>query len=574
MDNMTQTVAHQTMILEMPKEILLEIFGYFVDTLPPRVSDRLILYNNRLVCRAFDRLISPLLCPVISVSLCSESIDRLEGLFRNPLIAQGVCGIAISLRFRPRGIATNFRRYHDHAYSILDNCIQSCDWHTEFQDYEEDDISEDAVTHRDYEAAWSKFAQMQRAWQRLFKERSSQEAPVTKDVLEDIESINEEDKEAHDLLRNCFKTYAASYAEQARIVADGSFIRSITTALSCCGSLPFIWFNDMQIGKDWSGSGELTLAASKEALFNTMVQNHEWWDIEGTLCKDHEDTELFFPARIMTGLPIACHNAGVKLRGIQIDCFPLLRGYNCLLPSAVHANDKVAQDPWAPYAAACHDLEYFNFGDRINRSPLRPERQSASDSAIINGFIGATCSGPHLHRLYLDMATFRVTNGSRDNEEERLYLASPILATLTSTHLRSITVSNVEICGKDLLGLVKSVSSVHLTDLYLNTVTLSSGRYAEAMDLLHDISSFRTETNASQPTITFNDLQGAEFGAPSTFKDDNDDWLWGPREESEAYLDRFMEHQQPALLKQLQNWVANGQADMPSPLSEFEVAQA
>jgi hypothetical protein len=77
MDGITQTVAYQTTVLDMPKEVLLGIFGYFVDKLPPcdpsqyprssEASHRLILYNNRLVCRAFDRLVSPLLCPVTSV---------------------------------------------------------------------------------------------------------------------------------------------------------------------------------------------------------------------------------------------------------------------------------------------------------------------------------------------------------------------------------------------------------------------------------------------------------------------------------------------------------------------------
>jgi hypothetical protein len=117
---------------------------------------------------------------------------------------------------------------------------------------------------------------MQRAWHRLFEERSSQEeAPAVIDEPEDAESILEEHEGARDILRNCFRTYAASYVEQARIVADGSFVRGITTALSSCGSLPFVWFNEIQLGKDWSRSSEITLATTEGALVYTMVQCHD-----------------------------------------------------------------------------------------------------------------------------------------------------------------------------------------------------------------------------------------------------------------------------------------------------------
>jgi hypothetical protein len=119
-------------ILDLPEEILLDIFCSFESGFPvhdpsepynlgiAKDSNRLeFLGNNRLVCRTFNRLISPLLCPIVRVSLCSGSIDRLEGLSRNPLIAQGIRGIKLSLLFRPRAIATDFGRYHAHADSVL-----------------------------------------------------------------------------------------------------------------------------------------------------------------------------------------------------------------------------------------------------------------------------------------------------------------------------------------------------------------------------------------------------------------------------------------------------------------------
>lgn len=608
MDDTTQTTVHRTTILDLPKEVLLDVFGHFVERFPAHdpsryykpppseASDRLtLLGNNRLVCRAFDRLISPLLCPVVSVSLCSASIDRLEGLFRNPLIAQGVRGIAISLAFRPRAIATDFQRYHAYANSVLNGCKGECDWNTEFRNYEQDDTSDDAVTWRGYHDAWSRLSQMQSAWRNLFERRTSQgEALAITDGLADAEITDGEDQkdqadsedeadqeneggedeaEAQAVLRGCFEKYAALHAEQARVVSDMSFVRSITKALSCCVSLPFVWFNDNLVGEHWSGSRAITLATTNDALVHTLIQGHDWLSIEGTLCKDDDDLGLFFPASVLTGLPIACHDAGARLRGISVDCFPLLRGYRSLVPGAIQVGNSSRLDPWARFATACHDLEVFNFGQRgMNCSPIRPERQSTSDSAIINGFIGAAISGPHLQNLYVNMTPFRVRSGNAgEKNKEYSYLASPILATITSTQLRSIVLHNVDICEQDLLALVNSTSSVHLTDLYLASITLSQGSYAGAMGLLHDITLFRRNNNRSKPNINFNTLQGAEFGGHSTFEDDNL-WMFGSTDDRKRFWDRLEEHQHPDLLKKIKQWVVDGKAEEVNPLLNFEVA--
>ncbi|KAL5434507.1 hypothetical protein PMIN06_011359 [Paraphaeosphaeria minitans] len=603
MDDTTQRTAHRITILDLPKEILLEIFGHFVEKFPthdpsqyykPRdseASDRLtLLGNNRLVCRAVDNIISPLLCPVVGVWLCSRPIERLEGLFRNPLIAQGVRGIAISLLFRPRAIATDFKRYHMHANSILLDLERECDWNTEFQYYDQDDMSDDAITWREYHDAWSKIGQMQSAWRELIEGSTEKtrlkNAEIREEEDQENQKINKDDADQEDergkdikqtqaILTVCFDKYAAAHEEQAHIVSDGSFVRSVTRALSSCGSLPFVWFNEDQPGTDLPVSHAITLLNTEEALIHELIQGHEWLKIESTLCKDDDDTELFLPASVLTGLPIACHDAGVPLRGISVDSFPLLRGYRCLLPGATQTDDRINPDPWARFAAACHDLKIFNFGNRgMSCSPVRPGRQSTSDSAIINGFIGAAISGPHLQRLYLSMTPFRVRSGfAGEKGKEHSYLASPILATITSTQLRSIVLHTIDICEQDLLALVKSASPVHLTYFYIASVTLSRGHYANAMGLLREIVLLKRNNNGSVPKIHFNTLQGAEFGGPSTFDDSGYSWMFGSTEERELFWDKLEQHQHPDLLKQVEQWVMNGKANEVNPLLALEPAQ-
>jgi hypothetical protein len=578
-------------ILNLPKEILLEIFCSFESGFPvhdpseyynswiAKDSNRLeFLGNNRLVCRTFNRLISPLLCPVLSVSLCSGSIDRLEGLSRNPLIAQGIRGVKISLLFRPRAVATDFRRYYAHAKSVLRDLEGECNWHTEFQDYPEDDMSDDAVAWRNYHEAWTKIRIIRNAWRDLLERRSSQEDGLQHTSLagkEHKEGQKSSSDEGHDtvdeaqaILRGCFEKYAAAHADQARIVSNGFFVRSIVRALSRCGSLPFVWFNEDQLGREGQDCKATTILTDKEALIHTLTQGHDWLSIESNLCKDDDDTGLFFPANVLTELPIACHSATVRLRGISVDCFPLLRGYPCLLSGPTQVDDISISDPWAQFAAACHDLEIFNFGKcGMNCSPLRPARQSTSDSAIINGYICAAVSGPHLQRFYLSMTPFKARRQDPGEiKKEYLYPASPILAAIKSTQLRSIVLHSVDTSEQGLSVLVNSASPRHLTYLYLAGVNLSSGSYVPTMSLLHGIVSSRRSINGSRPKIHFSTLQGAEFGGPSTFDDGNNAWMYGSDEERKTFWNRLKEHQHPELLRKVEQWILDGHVGEVIPI--------
>jgi hypothetical protein len=578
-------------ILDLPEEILLDIFCSFDSGFPvhdpsehyndwaAKDSNRLeFLGNNRLVCRTFNRLISPLLCPIVSVSLCSGSIDRLEGLSRNPLIAQGIRGIKISLLFRPRAIATDFRRYHVHADSVLVKLEGECDWYTEFQDYEEDDMSDDAVDWRSYHEAWTRIGNMRNAWRDLLERRSSQEDDLQhtglagKEHKEGQHSSSDEGRETVDeaqaILRGCFVKYAAAHADEAQVVSNGSFVCSVVRALSRCGPLPFVWFNEDRLGREGRDFTAVTILTDKEALIHMLTQSHDWLSIERNLCENDDDTGLFFPAKVLTELPIACHAATVRLRGMSVDCFPLLKGYCCLLPGLTQADDICISDPWARFAAACHDLEIFNFGKRgMNCSPLRPALQSTSDLAIINNYICAAVSGPHLQIFHLCMTPFRVRRRERgEKEEEHFYPASLILAAVKSTQLRSIVLQSVDTSEQGLSVLVNSASPRHLTYLYLAGVNLSRGSYVSTVSLLHEIASSRRRIHGSRPRIHFNTLQGAEFGKPSTFDNNNNAWMYGSDKEQKTFWDRLQEHQHPELLKKVEQWISDGHVGEVNPI--------
>jgi hypothetical protein len=568
-----------TSILDLPKEILLDIFGYFDLKFPvhdpskyrkPRATEarnRLeFLGTNRLVCRSFNELISPLLCPVVSVSLSLGSMDRLERLSRNPLIAQGIRGVSISLLFRPHAIATSFSRYHAYADSLLRELERECDYHTEFQEYEQDDNSEDAVAWRNYNDAWGKILKIRREWRDLMEDKN-----ILHDSLQQIYIAQSDPKAdggdqtaagAQVILTSCFEKYAMAHADEASIISDGSFIHSVVRALSRCVSCNFVWFNEDHLGEEMPRKKGIIIATDESALVQALTQSQEWLSIEDTLWQDDDDSGLFFPASILTELPIACHNAKLHLTGLSVSCFPLLKGYRCLLPATNPVDDIVDLDPWAQFAAACAGLEIFEFGRHgMNIAPLRPTRHGASDLEIIDGFIGAAISGPHLQNIHITMHPFRVRQGRP--EKHFLYPGSSILAAIRTTQLRKVLLHAIDVCEQSLLALA---SSRHLTNFRLTNVTLSRGRYASVMSLLHEVVVSRKSNNATPPIIHLTSLHGAELRKPSTF-DNNNSRLWGSDEERLAFWERLKKQRMhPGLLTRVEQWILDGCAGEANPL--------
>lgn len=101
----TRTMARSSMegsnIASLPgdilRQILLEVGMYYVDhddwTYGIRMDgDLRALKNVRLTCRILYNIATPLLFPVLHVSIDYRSVERFEKLCRNPLIADYVRG--------------------------------------------------------------------------------------------------------------------------------------------------------------------------------------------------------------------------------------------------------------------------------------------------------------------------------------------------------------------------------------------------------------------------------------------------------------------------------------------------
>lgn len=552
--------------LHFPKEILLYIFGLFANTVSATTPWKYNKFFNedswttlrdcRLVCRVFNAHVSPLLCPVLRVSLCPHSLSRLANLSENHLIASGVRGITFDLRCHSSYYAQGHQQYYQYARKVLQTALSRCSWFTEFADYAEDDQSDAAVRARLYSKAESKFGRILRCWhENTMRSDDSLAAVANQDNVEDTEIDAER---WCTFLGKCYNVYAARHMQEIEMIRNGSFVRIVAQILLRFARSPFVWFKDEYPDGRSPYGDALELSNKDNTLACVLQDGHAWLDIE-MLPKSRDENVTIHPLRLLTELPMTCYAMGRALRGLQIDCFPLIKGFDGLVPIGIKPDVH-----WNRFALVCHELTVFHFGYRgMNHTPYRTKRHDKADMAMINAFLKAACAGSKLQRVYLSMTPFRVCNNP--SEIELAYCSGPILTTLSSPALRSVTIHTIDISEQDLFVMVNNLPPTLLKDLCLSSITLSEGFYAETMEILKRIDLSRLQHGKQKLKIILSTLQGGEFGPPTRFVND-DDLLWGTEEERDIALQNLREHSEPVLLKQVLRWLHSDQEGLQNPL--------
>ncbi|MBE3041266.1 hypothetical protein IMZ48_01500 [Candidatus Bathyarchaeota archaeon] len=127
-----------TNLIDLPTELLEIIFDNFEDSLAisfharrlrnmaPRCHNpnQLALQNSRLACKALRVIASPYLLPVITIHLDQFSLDKLDSLSRNPLIAKGVHGLEVNIAYRAQKLATDMKSFEESKFQGLNNIRQ------------------------------------------------------------------------------------------------------------------------------------------------------------------------------------------------------------------------------------------------------------------------------------------------------------------------------------------------------------------------------------------------------------------------------------------------------------------
>jgi hypothetical protein len=543
--------------LDLPIDITLQIIGEF-RSVPVIEKDG--LYNTfqrewkglaaiqacRLTCRALNELVSCMLCPMFRGGLERKTMERIKNLSKNKLIAEGMRAVEINLAFRPRSIAKDVKEYFEFAAEKVYAHGRHCDWDTEFEEFEDDDESPEALEYRALLAAKDMFRLIERSWRQLAN-------PKTR-TPEDFQG----NSLYQQIFKDCFQRYGMMQEEEDQIVADGTFVQAIAEAMAQSSRTVFLSFIDSPL----SGTGfPKTLAVARDPTLLTaeILEPHDWLKAE-----ERKFDGKLLPARILVELPIACERLGAPLQGLHIGCFPLTKAFTCLLPQSCSAESLV----WRQLSSSCRNLKYLQFGKRgMNSTPYRKGRIAVEHCTIIDAYIGALCSAPELVALYICMTPFRVCDPKPHSIREIpaadiYYEAGNILRMIgSSSSLKRIGIQCVEISGSDLECFLNRLPESGLRAIRLCSVTLHSGGFVSAVEILKS-----RKLSSINCSVDLSSLQGGEFGPPQGFRDY---FRVRDKEERDSYLDRMQERMRPLLLRQATAYICGDEKVNPLLSGDF-----
>ncbi|KAH7385114.1 hypothetical protein BKA64DRAFT_760001 [Cadophora sp. MPI-SDFR-AT-0126] len=476
---------HKTNILDLSQDVLESIFDNFKDEEsmskgkvewwcsishfngPDDIARRENVCNLRLVCRRFNELASSLLFPVLCVELDEPSLDRVEKISQSPHLAATIYGIQVVLP-KEKELATNLLQYRICRQEDLKMMIQYCARNM-----------------------------------RLGVGSCSNAVPTCPDRNDDAA---EERIKYQQILLECYSAYQKKHKEQLRLISDGSFANRLAVSMTrmthavslgiidAIDCWPTPYFEDPTL-----------LSTDKDHLRRLMLGPHYWTTIENL-----EGLPELVPARLLLDLPISIHRAGVRVRDVDIACFPRKENQSLVFPDRQVSFDSACSD----LHAAVQSISRFGFGSegwgtqQILYESLPVDQRRAMDMSI-----SAPCSAGEILK--------------------RSHSISVPLTSMTKTEEKSLITSFLQIGGGAAVNsdeLEKFCNGLRsgIIDLYLYQMELSSGSWAGTLDILRD--KFETRVLEGRCRARLVEMTGGEFGKkdPWDVTTDFSSWLQKP----------------------------------------------
>lgn len=480
-------------ILHLPLDILSSIFDNFYYDRNIHLRDRVefkTLQSARLVCSIFNRLASPLLCPIIEVQLDQTSLDLADKISRSPLIAAGVRHIHVVLHYRPKELAEDLIRYKNQRKKDIGEMIRSCDYFAEtwyLGGYDDDDETVCEQPLRVYNKAMDDYWAMTSAWDDCF-------------LQPDVAAMGEDTLRYREILRRGHEEYRRKHEEQFRLIMDGTFVEILASAIYRMGNCTSLRIVDETYGVSYLNPysyDPTRMSTNPEELPRLMVTPFDWRTIE-----ELEGGAELLPAKIHSELPIAIYKTGAAMPVIKLDCFPTTNNYSMIRP------DRPGRNPaWSDLRSACQHLTEFRV--RGNCQPVRYRHLLPEEQAPIDEYVSAILSGQNIEVVNLDFYVFKLNDGSM-GEAQGLYRIGAILATVNWPRIKEFRISHVSFLKGELEAFCHGLDGGRMKSVYFYDVELLGGNWAEALDILRERVASRCLDGKCK--VDFSDLTGGEFG--------------------------------------------------------------
>ena len=415
----TPAEAHEaTGILDLPRELLREIFSHFQDPktigaitvdsnghpvvdphghpvkVPRDPGNAIAIANARLTCSVLRDVADEFLLGNVVVSLDEESLDMMDEISRHPTIGRGVRSVIVTLDYRPAELVESLRMF------IV---CRVCEMRS-ILSYRTQDSESALEGLADQERAWVE--EVNAAW---VNEVNAVEGPESHEESDDESGVRQFIRESHD-------EYKRQHEEQYHLIESGSFVRELVASISLLPRFE-------SLGLKMSSKSPVERMESGDFMSKFFASAFQMRGIEPLI--DTVVGELA-SSRLLFELPIAIHAAGATLRHYAVAMLPI-----DLLASQSGDPTGPAWD-WDDLRAAFQNLESVTLQDV--HGPYQ-EASSPGVTTSLNSYVGAAVSGPRLETI--------VVNGG--DTDPAFYPFGAVLSSIRSPVVHFLVASRVSI---------------------------------------------------------------------------------------------------------------------------------
>ncbi|KAI8655155.1 hypothetical protein NCS57_01263600 [Fusarium keratoplasticum] len=515
-------LSHDTLrrlgILDLPMEILVRIFGFLqhqdievrdnsiiywpskVQSVSNASEPLLTIYNARQVCRLFNTLASPLLCPFLNLKIEQESLDRAEILLENPYIASGVMGIQVSLEYRPIELAESFRRFAIVRMEHLGRMNRAVDWPIGVTDEEEQESRPDHLRIGNYQEIYD-------AWD-YFLGFMGEPAYLPLDEEEDgrifePKGTYQPDRVALEFWRifcNGHKEYVRLQKSQHDLIQSRTFVKTLSSLASRLNRpLALRLHSSFDSDGLWNRHDAYKILTDNAELAKFMPTANTWSEMMHTM----RSPVILHQVKILSELPIAMHEAGVVLRYLTVGCFPELNSYSTLCPGE---DESLDSPEWGDLSAACQHLEVFQveWGGR----PARGNFLDLGDEVYNERYVNSVLSSQQLQHVNVTISPFGLTD-STGHTTIRVPHMPAVLANINWPRIKHVSINTLSLNYEELEHFCKALG-LNVEYIGLISINLESGSWANILDILRD--KMASSRKSERCRVWLADLRGGELG--------------------------------------------------------------
>lgn len=505
-------------ILDLPMEILVQIFSHFqhqdievrdnnIIYWPSKVQSAsnaseplLTVYNARQVCRLFNKLASPHLCPFLNLKIEQESLDRAEILLDNPNIASGVMGIQVSLEYRPIELAESFRRFAIVRMEHIARVNGAVDWPVAGTDEEDLEPRPDHLRAGNYQ-------EICEAWD-YFLWSVAEPIYLPSDEEEDgrifePKGAYQPDKAAREFWRifcKGHKEYVKLQKSQHDLVQSRTFVKTLSSLASRLNR-PLALRMHTSFDPDglWNRHDAYKILTDKAELARFMPTANTWSEMMHTM-----RTPVMLPqVKILSELPIAMHEAGVVLRHLAVNHLPEFNSYSTLCPGDY---ESLHSSAWRELSAACQHLEVFQveWGGR----PARGDFLYLDDQVYSERYVNTVLSSKQLEHVNITISPYGLSDGT-GHTTERVPHMPAILANINWPRIKKVSINTLSLKYEELEQFCKALGS-NVEYIGLISINLQSGSWVNILDILRD--KMASSRKSGKCRVWLADLRGGELG--------------------------------------------------------------